>query len=101
MNVQGYKSYIINKVLNNIFLGKKKKRLAVQKDQIDWILDHDIKTENLTQRQYKMVGNVGTRVKLLGFLCHSKQVTQSLSVSSSGAVVTLTGDEVSKTPGQH
>ena len=99
MNVQGYKSYIINKVLNNILGGGG--RLAVQKDQIDWILDHDIKTENLTQRQYKMVGNVGTRVKLLGFLCHSKQVTQSLPVSSSGAVVTLTGDEVSKTPGQH
>lgn len=100
MNVQGYKSYIIDKVLNNIFLGKKK-RLAVQKDQTDWILDHDIKTENLTQGQYEMVGNVGTRVKLLGFLCHSKQVTQSLSVSSSGAVVKLTGGEVSKTLEQH
>ena len=79
MNVQGCKSYIINKVLSNI--KKKKKRLTVQKDKIDWILDHDIKTQNLTQRQYEMVGNVGTRVKLLGFLCHANQVTESLSVS--------------------
>lgn len=44
-----------------------------------------------------MVGNVGTRVKLLGFLCHTKQVTESLSVSWSGAASKLTGGEVSKT----